>query len=435
MKRTRVALLVLTLLAAGCVATAFAAGAAGRYGWLELITNASWPGRTGKPGIYYKTGSGLTVRNPDDSETGPLGTGGGGGSNGLKAAYDAASSSAQNILAMTSTLGPVIRRDNATPLSFMSRDTNSAGTIVFDEIASVGRNAYGPFNFGTGQPFWLYFANSTAATSGAPVQVTHDINANGTVWDGAASRAYGWHLLGKASSGASYTSELDLNLIRNGVEVTPLKASYNGSSSTVTVTGAALVTGAASVGGALDADTLYASNGISSVLGIGSDLSNLHTLPSGTGPLCSSDAVQTLTNKTLTAPVINGATGTGGTFTGTITSRIFAGGGAAPSTCTAGAALGTGGSCTIVGSQTAMEITINTGTGATTGTMFTVTGLATNFATTPYCVRTPSDAGSGTDLYATYYSRAGSSGSSLVWGTTYGLQSSVTYRMVILCMQ
>lgn len=54
------------------------AAAPGRFGGgIQMTPQAAWGGTTGVGGIYYKTSSGMFVRNPDNTETGPLGSGGG----------------------------------------------------------------------------------------------------------------------------------------------------------------------------------------------------------------------------------------------------------------------------------------------------------------------------------------------------------------------
>lgn len=44
---------------------------------IQAATQSGWNGSNGVPGLYYKLSSGWWARNPDNSETGPLGAGGG----------------------------------------------------------------------------------------------------------------------------------------------------------------------------------------------------------------------------------------------------------------------------------------------------------------------------------------------------------------------
>jgi hypothetical protein len=51
-------------------------------GGVQTATQSGWTGPNGVPGLYYKLSSGWWIRNPDNSELGPLGAGGGGASTG-----------------------------------------------------------------------------------------------------------------------------------------------------------------------------------------------------------------------------------------------------------------------------------------------------------------------------------------------------------------
>ncbi|MCL5459701.1 hypothetical protein M3M33_13785, partial [Loigolactobacillus coryniformis] len=90
---------------------------------------------------------------------------------------------------------------------------DSGNTKQYFNVNPLGVNSIGPFNFGGTSPDWFYNENTTAATGGAPAQLTHDYISIARVWDGAASRKYGWIISGlPATTGASYTSDLWISL-------------------------------------------------------------------------------------------------------------------------------------------------------------------------------------------------------------------------------
>lgn len=71
--------------------------------------------------------------NPDNTNTVLYPSGG--SNNGLLGAYNTAVSASQNILAMTTGLGPVILRDNSTPIGSLLKIQNSAGSTSFFDFA------------------------------------------------------------------------------------------------------------------------------------------------------------------------------------------------------------------------------------------------------------------------------------------------------------
>jgi hypothetical protein len=79
-------------------------------GGLEAITQGSWTGATGKPGVYYKTGVGWTFRKPDNTEA--LAS----TSNTLAALYAVGTASADSRLLLDSTRAGLWVKDNATPI-------------------------------------------------------------------------------------------------------------------------------------------------------------------------------------------------------------------------------------------------------------------------------------------------------------------------------
>jgi hypothetical protein len=104
------------------------------------------------------------------------------------------------------------------------------------------------------------------------------------------------------------------------------------------------------------------------------------TLPGASDTLAGIGATQTLTGKTLTSPVINGATGTGGTYTGAEQAPTLKGnaiGSFTAATIAAGAAAGTSPTIACTASHlcgpTNGTVTLTAGTATTTGALLTVT--------------------------------------------------------------
>lgn len=163
---------------------------------------------------------------------------GGGSVDGLKAVYEAASATTQNIIHATAADGTVVIEDDGAgvfPTAFQVRDGDGGG--VFDIIKTTNddgsdtvRLGYGPWAFGTSIPTGtIRTENTTAATGGAPIQGSPSAFIGGRCWDGAASRTCGGLLVSKSeTSGASYTGELDFYVRRNATDTRIGGFSYNG---------------------------------------------------------------------------------------------------------------------------------------------------------------------------------------------------------------
>lgn len=125
-------------------------------GGLQAATQSGWTGNNGVPGLYYKVSSGWWVRKPDNTEVGPLGTGGGGST--LALTYAAGSVAADSILSLDSTRGRFRLKDNATPL----------GTTLFDVTDSAGTSTYfGVTAAATGQAVASFLDGASAGVSAA----------------------------------------------------------------------------------------------------------------------------------------------------------------------------------------------------------------------------------------------------------------------------
>lgn len=104
-------------------------------GWQTFKGQGSAPAAppTGRYRLYFDGSGNLKWKNSAGTVF-TASTGGGGGSvDGLKAAYEAASTSAQNILSMSTTLGSLRLRDNATPITGeeIFAVENSTGSVIY----------------------------------------------------------------------------------------------------------------------------------------------------------------------------------------------------------------------------------------------------------------------------------------------------------------
>lgn len=94
---------------------------------------ASWQGATGVGGIYYKTAVGLVMRKTDNTEV-TLGAGGGGST--LTTTYAAGASTADSIMALDATRGPVILTDASSTIGTLFTIRNSLATQNYLSINS-----------------------------------------------------------------------------------------------------------------------------------------------------------------------------------------------------------------------------------------------------------------------------------------------------------
>lgn len=109
---------------------------------IQMVPQASWTGSTGVGGVYYKTASGLMARNPDNTETGPLGAGGGG-----VTSITAGSGLTGGVITTTGTIGVVEKTFS-----------------LADAAASVGGTFGAAGSFTLGQ--WFYFTTACTVTGG-----------------------------------------------------------------------------------------------------------------------------------------------------------------------------------------------------------------------------------------------------------------------------
>lgn len=102
---------------------------------IQTTQQASWTGASSVPGIYYQTGVGMRVRKPDNTEF-TLGSGGGAAT--LTALYAAGASTSDSILLLDATRGPLVVRDNASPIGTIFSVANSSG-LTFLSIVGSGQ--------------------------------------------------------------------------------------------------------------------------------------------------------------------------------------------------------------------------------------------------------------------------------------------------------
>ncbi len=122
------------------------------FGCTETADPApSGKGGVGQPGYVYCSSSDHKLHLHINGADSALGAGGGGTVNGLLAAYQGASSAAQNIIGLTSTLGPVLVLDNATPIggSLFGVQSSSGGSKFLD-VTATGASVSGTFGVSGG---------------------------------------------------------------------------------------------------------------------------------------------------------------------------------------------------------------------------------------------------------------------------------------------
>ena len=187
-------------------------------------------------------------------------------------------------------------------------------------------------------------ADLTFTTSGTGNIVLDAITVRGTTLNSADSSAININenliVDGTASVAGALTASTSLNIASDGATVTGIKDEDNMASNSATklatqqsikayvdsqLTASDLdivADDSTAVSIDLDSETL----GLSGGTGIGTSISNnTVTFAIDTGTVVTKEDTQTLTNKTLTAPNINNATITGGTFSGTFTGTISPG--------------------------------------------------------------------------------------------------------------
>lgn len=323
---------------------------------------------TGKARVRYHLGLNRLEMSLNGSGWTAVGGGGGGGST-LNAAYAAGATQADSTLQLDNTRGGFKIVDALAPITTFpfSVEANS-GFYIYLGADKSGIWSNMPSLTGDILPQLLMIPGSHTAMTASTEVINYRFTASPWQWNAGALTVERWMHIERPT--ISFTS-----------------ASTVGTAATVEIEGAPLAGTNATI---TNPYALNVASGLTRLAGsvitpsIGSFIGSFHALPTGTDDIVTTDATQTLTNKTITAPVLSGtATGTytlGGTPTlgsdvtgssgvdislannGVITSGFTRHNSSAPS-CTLGPVNGTGGSpsCTVTGNQHFGKVLVTTG--------------------------------------------------------------------------
>lgn len=155
---------------------------------------------------------------------------------GLSAAYNGATATSHNTLSLTNGRGGLILQDASTPLDDpLFKITNSSGLTSYFFVNGPGpgqsAGAIGPFNFGATVNRYFALNNTTAATSGVPVQYSpfDTLQANGWDTDDLVSRSIRFFWGVQPASNATVTGDLVWYYKRDsGANVEVMRASTAG---------------------------------------------------------------------------------------------------------------------------------------------------------------------------------------------------------------
>lgn len=145
---------------------------------LRVLEQTSNPFGIGEAGFWTDTSHAPKFTDVLGNIT-TLGSGGGGSIDGLLGAYQAASSTAQNIIGLTTTLGPVLIRNNATPIAttlFGVQDNAGTGKL-FDVLKSGSAVHQGVETSGS-PTAWLVegAAHTSLAASAEAIDIYYDLS-------------------------------------------------------------------------------------------------------------------------------------------------------------------------------------------------------------------------------------------------------------------
>ncbi len=148
---------------------------------------ASHPFDTGNAGIWIKASNGDLYFHDSDGVDHNITTGGSGGSVGLEGAYGNSLTADDNIIAATTGNGPVLIRDNATPIDPFFAAQNSDGAINYLQASSLKTGMTGLTDIGAGGGFLSkpYFAieDSTPATAPIPSRASPALVFKPRIWN------------------------------------------------------------------------------------------------------------------------------------------------------------------------------------------------------------------------------------------------------------
>lgn len=325
--------------------------------------------QTGKARVRYHLGNNRLEMSLNGGGWVAMGGGGGGGST-LNAAYAAGSSPADSTLHLDNTRGGLQIVDAVVPISdFPFSVQANSGFYIYLGADKSGIWSNMPSLTGDILPQLLLIPGSHSSMTASTEVINYTFSASPWQFLAGPISTQRWMRIERPTY--SFTSASTITTAAT-VEIEGAPAA--GTNATITNPYALNVaSGLTNLGGSITTPS------------IGTTSSALHALPTGTGAVVSTDATQTLTNKTITAPVLSGsATGTytlagtptlGSTITlssgvnivgSTTSTNTFSrrlSNGTAPS-CAVGPNAMTGGSpsCSTSGTAERFTVTLTTGT-------------------------------------------------------------------------
>ncbi len=156
---------------------------------MQMDAIPTQPFGAGDAGIWIKTADGALYFHSSIGVDHNISAGGGGGTIGVNGAYDNAVTAADNIVGLVSENGPVLIRDNATPIGgalFGVQDTS--GVTSYLGVKALGPYLSGDFNFKEATNLSTYprlqLENTTAATGLFQSQESPPLILTGRGWNG-----------------------------------------------------------------------------------------------------------------------------------------------------------------------------------------------------------------------------------------------------------